>query len=152
MPSHGPHETSPLPKHPRNLEERLRWLRKQAGLTQAEVSQALGCEPAMISSWEVGRTRPTAVTLGALAKHYGISLVALDSGDGFLEEAANRSLPVVADDSSDVDSLTLPPVAHGRVMLLDARSGTQTSTDAADAMAAMLRAIKKGRKVWVVVK
>lgn len=37
-------------------------------------------------------------------------------------------------------------------MLLDERTGTQTSTDAAEAMAALLRALKKGRKAWVVVR
>jgi len=35
---------------------------------------------------------------------------------------------------------------------MDERSGTQTSTDAAEAMSALLRALKKGRKAWVVVK
>lgn|GEM_PF-2535976 len=153
MPTRGRYETSPMPVHPKTLAERLRWLRKQAGFTQVEVSLALGCEQAMVSSWEVGRTRPSAVTLGALAKQYGISLTALDTGHGFKEEAAKRPLPEApADEPSDEDTLTLPPVAPGQVMLLDERSGTQTATDAAEAMAALLRALKKGRKAWVVVR
>jgi transcriptional regulator with XRE-family HTH domain len=153
MPTRGPYETSPLPRHPRTLAERLRWLRKQAGLTQVEVSQALGCEQAMVSSWEVGRTKPSAVTLGVLAKHYGISLVALDTGHGFKEEAEQRPWPKAVDEApSPEGSLALPPVAPGQVMLLDEKAGTQTSTDAAEAMAALLRALKKGRKAWVVVR
>ena len=153
MPPRGPYETTPLPAHPRTLAERLRWLRKQAGLTQVEVSQALGCEQAMISSWEVGRTRPSAVTLGALAKHYGVSLASLDSGLGFPEEAIRRGHPeVAAEGPSEEAALTLPPVVPGQVMLLDERAGTQTSSDAAEVMAALLRALKKGRKAWVVVR
>jgi len=153
MPSRGPYETSPMPTQPRTLAERLRWLRKQSGLTQVEVSQALGCEQAMISSWEVGRTRPSAVTLGALAKHYGVSLAGLDSGLGFLEEVARRPLPDAEPEGSMVETtLALPPVAPGQVMLLDERTGTQTSTDAAEAMATLLRALKKGRKAWLVVR
>jgi transcriptional regulator with XRE-family HTH domain len=135
------------------LAERLRWLRKQAGLTQVEVSQALGCEQAMISSWEVGRTRPSAVTLGALAKHYGLSVNVLDTGLGFLDEAHRRPQPdASAGEPSGDAPLILPPVAPGQVMLLDERSGTQTPTDAAEAMSALLRALKKGRKAWVVVR
>ncbi len=153
MPTRGPYETSPMPTQPRTLAERLRWLRKQSGLTQVEVSQALGCEQAMISSWEVGRTRPSAVTLGALAKHYGVSLVGLDTGHGFMEEVARRPQPESMDeDSGQYSAFTLPPVAPGQVMLLDERTGTQTPTDAADAMATLLRALKKGRKAWLVVK
>jgi transcriptional regulator with XRE-family HTH domain len=153
MPTRGPYETSPLPTHPRTLAERLRWLRKQSGLTQVEVSQALGCEQAMVSSWELGRTRPSAVTLGVLARQFGVSLAALDTGQGFLEEAAQRPHPeTAADEASAGDSLILPPVTPGQVMLLDERSGTSTSTDAAEAMAALLRALKKGRKAWVIVR
>jgi hypothetical protein len=37
-------------------------------------------------------------------------------------------------------------------MLLDEKAGTQTPTDAAEAMATLLRALKKGRKAWVVVR
>jgi len=152
MPTRGPYETSPMPTQPRTLAERLRWLRKQSGLTQVEVSQALGCEQAMISSWEVGRTRPSAVTLGALAKHYGVSLPSLDSGAGFMEEAARRPLLETAAEPGEGSALALPPVAPGQVMLLDEKAGTQTSTDAAEAMATLLRALKKGRKAWVVVR
>jgi transcriptional regulator with XRE-family HTH domain len=153
MPTRGPYATSPMPTQPRTLAERLRWLRKQSGLTQVEVSQALGCEQAMISSWEVGRTRPSAVTLGALAKHYGVSLASLDTGHGFLEEATRRPLPEGEPEGSAVETtLTLPPVPPGQVMLLDERTGTQTSTDPAEAMSALLRALKKGRKAWLVVR
>ena len=155
MPPRGPYETSPLPSHPRTLAERLRWLRKESGVTQVELSQGLGCEQAMVSSWEVGRTRPGAVTLGALAKHYGISLAALDTGFGFMEEAAQRPQPEAdpgAEVAADASTLTLPPSPPGRVMLMDERTGTQTSTDAAEAMAALLRALKKGRRAWLVMK
>jgi transcriptional regulator with XRE-family HTH domain len=153
MPTRGPYETTPLPTDPRSLAERLRWLRKLAGLTQVEVSAALGCEQAMVSSWEVGRTRPSAVTLGALARHYGISLSALDTGLGFLEEAARRPRAEVLPDEPAGDTpLSLPPVAPGQVMLLDERSGHWTPVDSTEVLATLLRALKKGRKAWVVLR
>ena len=153
MSSRGPYETSSMPTPPRTLAERLRWLRKQAGLTQVKVSQSLGCEQAMISSWEVGRTRPSAVTLGALARHYGVSLPCLELGLGFMEEATKHPQPAaLVDETPAPATLTLPPAAPGQVMLLDERTGIHTSTDAAEAMATLLRALKKGRRAWLVVR
>lgn len=153
MPLRGPYDTTPMPTHPRTLAERLRWLRKWSGLTQVELSQALGCEQAMVSSWELARTRPTAVTLGALARHYGITLATLDTGVGFMEEALRRTLPKAADAGPSGElNLTLPSLGPGQVLLVDNLTGHQTPIDASEAMATLLRALKQGRKVWVVVK
>lgn len=155
MPSRGPYETSPLPTEPRTLAERLRWLRKQQGLTQVELAQVLGCEQAMVSSWEVGRTRPSAVTLGVLARHYGLSIASLDGGDDFMAEAG-RSLQaqrdaLQAEEGSDSLTLTLSP-APGGLALVDGATGTQTPLDTAQAMSELLKALKKGRQAWVVLK
>lgn len=149
------HETSPLPTEPQTLSERLRWLRKQKCLTQVELAEALGCEQAMVSSWEVGRTRPSSVTLGALARYYGLSALTLDSGEGFLAEAA-RSLHASQESvrqTEGKDGLTLTlESGSGGLVFVDAATGTQISTDAAQAMAELLKALKKGRRAWVVVK
>jgi transcriptional regulator with XRE-family HTH domain len=140
-----------MPAEPRNLAERLRWLRKERGLTQVEASTALGCDQAMVSSWEVGRTRPSAVTLGALARYYGVSLLALDTGEGFLEEAARLQTPAVGG-STEAFQVALQPASAGALMLVDANAGTQDRTDAAEAMAKLLKALKKGRQAWIVIR
>ncbi|MBI4911535.1 MAG: helix-turn-helix transcriptional regulator [Acidobacteria bacterium] len=153
MTSRGPYQTSPMPEVPRNLQERLRWLRKRRGLTQVEVAEALGCEQAMISSWEVGRTRPSAVALVALSREYKVSVLALETGDGFLEEAGRALQPPSNKPGADQDlSVTLPAAGAGHLMIMDTQSGNQDRADAAEGMAQLLRALKKGRQAWIVIR
>lgn len=152
----GPYETSPMPDEPRSLSERLRWLRKQRGLTQVEVSEALGCEQAMVSSWEVGRTRPSAIAMGALARYYQVSIAALEQGDGFSREAAeaySQSLKRAAAgrDLAQVQ-VTLPTTTPGQLLVVDASTGNGDPTDPAEGMAKLLRALKKGRQAWIVIR
>ena len=153
----GRYETSPLPDKPRSLAERLRWLRKRRGLTQVEASQAIGCDQAMISSWEVGRTRPSAVTLGALAQHFGVSLHALDTGEGFMEEAVKAEVAEMdpaktkADGDSTLQVLLQPTIAGG-LMVVDATTGRQERMDTAEGMARLLQALRRGRQGWIVLK
>jgi transcriptional regulator with XRE-family HTH domain len=152
----GPYETSPVPDEPRNLAERLRWLRKQRGLTQVEVSEALGCEQAMVSSWEVGRTRPSAIAMGALGRFYQVSINALDNGDGFAREAGESYAVALKRAASGKDvggmQLQLPQVGPGQLLVVDAATGNGDPTDPAEGMAKLLRALKKGRQAWIVIK
>lgn len=153
----GPYETSPMPAEPRNLSERLRWLRKQRGLTQVEVSEALGCEQAMVSSWEVGRTRPSAIAMGALARYYQLSVNALENGEGFSKEAVESYTQTLkraaaAGKESTGIALNLPQSTPGQLLVVDAGTGNGEPTDPAEAMAKLLRALKKGRQAWVVIK
>lgn len=152
----GPYETSPVPDEPRSLSERLRWLRKQRGLTQVEVSEALGCEQAMVSSWEVGRTRPSAIAMGALARYYQVSIGALEGGDGFSKEAVESYTQSLKRVGSGKDTaslkLNLPPSTPGQLLMVDAATGNGDPTDPADGMAKLLRALKKGRQAWIIIK
>lgn len=155
MASEIPYKTSPLPGEPRNLAERLRWLRKHQGLTQVELSTHLGCEQAVISSWEVGRTRPSAVSLAAVARYYDISLKALETGEGFLRESS-RKKSVVKEPGTDSGPTSspafgLPPNADGALLVVDQSLGIQEEQDPADGLASLLRALSKGRKAWIVI-
>lgn len=147
------YETSPLPQEPRTLAERLKWLRKHRGLTQVELSSELGCEQAVVSSWEVGRTRPSATSLNAVARFFQVSLKALETGEGFLRETKRRSARAGADDTpvSTNHSINLPPNADGALMVLDRGTGSQDEVDTADGLALLLRALGKGRKAWIVI-
>ena len=157
MRTRGPYETSPVPEQPRNLPERLRWLRKNRGLTQVEVSEGLGCEQAMISSWEVGRTRPSAIALGALARFYEVSLLALDSGEGFLDQAARAMAKARDAESGKAGNnhqvqITLQPGAAGRLVVMDMAKGSEDHIDPAEGMSKLLQALKKGRQAWIVLR
>ena len=157
MRTRGPYETSPVPDQPRNLPERLRWLRKSRGLTQVEVSEALGCEQAMISSWEVGRTRPSAIALGALARFYDLSLLGLDSGEGFMDQAARATAKAREAEGGKVSTptvlnITLQPGSPGRLVVMDVPKGSEDHIDPAEGMAKLLQALKKGRQAWIVLR
>lgn len=148
------YETSPMPMEPRTLAERLRWLRKQRGLTQVELSRVLGCEQGVVSSWEIGRTRPTSVALAAIAKEFQISILALTSGEGFMQEAlqafeSKPQQPVKAIEKTT--HLELPANQPGRLIFLDTSSGNVEPGNLEVVMTQLLRALKRGRKVWIVV-
>ena len=55
----------------------LRELRKRAGLTQAEVADALGIGRSTLATYETGNDLPGRETLAALATYYKVPLVVL---------------------------------------------------------------------------
>ncbi len=67
--------------------EKLQELRKQKGLTQEELAQALFVSRTAISKWESGRGYPNIESLKAIAKFYGITIDALLSGEEALSLA-----------------------------------------------------------------
>jgi transcriptional regulator with XRE-family HTH domain len=68
------------------LGNRISALRKDAGLTQAEMAQALNVSQQAVQSWEAGRRRIQIPILPAVAKILSVSL------EGLLgEEAENTS-------------------------------------------------------------
>ena len=60
-----------------NLTEKIRTLRENAGLTQAELAERVGVSEKVVSKWECGETKPSAEVLPALADAFGISIDAL---------------------------------------------------------------------------
>jgi len=150
----GPYSSGASSEAPTQFHERLRWLRKQRGLTQVEMAEFLGCEQTMISSWESGRTRPTAATLEALARFHGLSSKVIDSGDGFMDIAAAvlEKLRQDVQHSEDSLQLTLEPPLPGRIALVDRVTQKTVQEDASEAMNQILRALKKGREIWVVMR
>ena len=153
MPSRSPNETSPLPEEPRSLSERLKWLRKHRGFTQVELSAELGCEQAVISSWEVGRTRPSSASLAAVARYFHVSLKALETGEGFMREAKRPTRPASTGrkPAEEGQPYGLPTNAEGGLIVLDQSTGSQDEMDPADGLAVLLRALGKGRKAWIVI-
>ena len=64
--------------------EKLQELRKQRGLTQEELAQALYVSRTAISKWESGRGYPNIDSLKAIAKFFGVTIDELLSGDELL--------------------------------------------------------------------
>lgn len=61
--------------------QRLRFLRKSCGLTQAEVAERVGLTQAAVSLYENGRCVPLAVTRERLATLYGVEVLHLWPAD-----------------------------------------------------------------------
>lgn len=64
--------------------EKLQSLRKQKGLTQEELAEALFVSRTAVSKWESGRGYPNIDSLKAIAAFFGVTIDALLSGDELL--------------------------------------------------------------------
>ena len=64
--------------------EKLQELRKQKGLTQEELAEALWVSRTAVSKWESGRGYPSIDSLKQISKFFSISIDALLSGDELL--------------------------------------------------------------------
>lgn len=62
------------------LEEKLTALRKEKGLSQLELAEALGVSRQAVSRWEVGASAPGMENLLALSRLYGVPLDELVGG------------------------------------------------------------------------
>ena len=67
--------------------EKLQELRKQKGLTQEELAEALYVSRAAVSKWESGRGYPSIDSLKALAKFFSVTVDMLLSGEEVLAVA-----------------------------------------------------------------
>lgn len=56
------------------LGDRVRWLRKQAHLTLAEVGQRTGLTVSFLSDIERGRTVPSLASMERIARAYGLTI------------------------------------------------------------------------------
>ena len=65
---------------------RLRVLRKDAGLTQAQLAQRIDVSSKTVSKWENGSADPSTTNLLALAKLYGVAAEELLRGIDRSEE------------------------------------------------------------------
>ena len=75
------------------LEEKLAYLRKEQGLTQLELAEAVHVTRQAVSRWEVGTSVPTTENLACLSRLYGVSVVDLLNG----REEPPKKEPLPAD-------------------------------------------------------
>lgn len=72
------------------LSEKLQELRKEKGLTQEELAEALFVSRTAISKWESGRGVPNIESLKAISKFFSVSIDELLSGEEILKIADDR--------------------------------------------------------------
>ena len=64
------------------MKDRLRLVRKNSRLTQAEFAAVLGVGRDAIASYELGRVMPTKAYLILVSKEFGVNIQWLSTGDG----------------------------------------------------------------------
>ncbi len=60
-----------ISSNPRAAGQRVKWLRKQAGLTQAELAESAGVSPGLVAQVEQGKILPSLKTVAAIAEVLG---------------------------------------------------------------------------------
>lgn len=88
------------------MEERLRALRKRAGLTQSQIGDFLNVDQSTVAKIEAGERKITTVQLDKLANLYGCS------EDYLLEISGEETTLQMALRSSDVDVEILNTIAE----------------------------------------
>lgn len=71
------------------LSERLRQLRKNAGLSQEQLAEALDISRQAVSKWESGTTSPDIHNIVQLGKLYGVSTDSILLGESPVLESTN---------------------------------------------------------------
>ena len=82
------------------LDERLYQLRKQKGLTQADVAEKLGISRQAVSRWEIGAAIPTLENIKILSELFGVSVEYLLGGDSGVEEAEYTEDKAIQNDTN----------------------------------------------------
>ena len=77
------------------ISKNLAMLRKQRGLTQAELAEKLSYSDKAVSRWEHGDTLPDVNVLYELCEFYGITLNDLTNDDCRIEEAQEKKKTIM---------------------------------------------------------
>lgn len=72
--------------HPMEIQETIRTLRTEKGLTQEQVAKQLGVSAPAMSKWETGASYPDIMLLPPLARLLGVDLNTLLSFEGDLDD------------------------------------------------------------------
>jgi putative transcriptional regulator len=146
----GPYESDSSSDTPRTLGGRMKMLRIQRGLTQAELGEALNTDQTMISLWERGKVKPSGAALAGIAAFFGMHVRALETGEGLGVPVAQEPIATAPQAPGKRDSVTLPDVGPGAVLAMDLRTGAEQRLESMEAMGFLVKALKEGRTVWIV--
>lgn len=66
----------------RNLEERIKMLRKSLGLSQTEFGEKIGVQRSTITNYELGRRVPLDAVIASICREFNVSETWLRTGEG----------------------------------------------------------------------
>jgi len=99
------------------LSKNIKYLRKQLGLTQAELGEKLGLKRPVIGAYEEGRAEPRLQTLTIMSSFFGVGIDALintdlSTGESTVDTSGKslRVLPIAIDPDQNTERTTLVPV------------------------------------------
>lgn len=99
------------------LSGNIRYLRKQLGLTQADLGEKLGLKRPVIGAYEEGRAEPRLQTLLLMSSFFGIGIdglvnTDLSTGESTADASGKslRVLPIAIDPERNTERTTLVPV------------------------------------------
>ena len=76
------------------MKERIRQLRKELGLSQAEFAKAIGISFTAVSKLEVGTNTPSEQTIKLICQAYHVSYIWLTTGEGPMLEPESPEMMV----------------------------------------------------------
>ncbi len=126
-------------------------LRVQRGLTQVELGMALNSDQATVSLWERDRAKPSGPALGGVAAFFGITAQALETGEGLEVGEAPISPPISSQGTPKQGPMGLPDAGPGSALAMDVRLQSEQRLEPMEAMGFLMKALKEGRSVWIVV-
>lgn len=82
------------------MNERLKELRKDLGLTQQEFAERLGIKRNAVANYEVGRNAPADMVISLICREFGVNETWLRTGDGpqFVELTRAEEIQKMVDD------------------------------------------------------
>ena len=96
------------------MNERIKAIRKSAGLNQTEFAERIGASRDKVASYELGRVVPADTVLKLISKEFGISYAWLKTGEGPMDD------PILDDDLSERLAAKYRSLPDRLQMLVDA--------------------------------
>jgi repressor LexA/putative transcriptional regulator len=146
----GPYDSQSAAGTPRTLGERIKMLRVQRGLTQVELGEALNSDQATVSLWERDRAKASGPALAGVASYFGVSVQVLETGEG-LEVPADQAPTASSPRVPKQGPMGLSDPGPGAVLAMDVRVQSEQRLEPMEAMGFLMKALKEGRSVWIVV-
>ncbi|MCI5683391.1 MAG: helix-turn-helix transcriptional regulator [Eubacteriales bacterium] len=132
--------------------ENLKVLRKNSGMTQKELSQALGVALSTVAMWETGNRKPDLEMLQRIAKHFNVSVDTLfmeneELGDDYLldSEMSARITPNTRHLNEDLAELREMLRTRPEVKMLFSASKNASREDI-ERTVAIIEALKQNRR------
>ena len=86
------------------MKDRIRKIRKEAGLTQEKFAEILGLKRNTIATYETGKSEPMGNILKSICREFGINEEWLQTGKGEMKKPVDDEVAAIVSDLLEVDS------------------------------------------------